>query len=138
MLKRVGYVLGLSSLLCTLALSTGLVLSNIAPPVSAQPGTNTTSIYDAFAHEALTVSSTALGFTTATYAPTGEVTARQAFCNVESADIRYYYHGGTPTASLGHPAVSGSTFTIYGTNNIRNFRAIRSTTDSTVRCTFAR
>lgn len=106
---------------------------------TAQVGTQTTSVYDAFAFESLTVSTAVKSFTTATAFPSGTPGARLATCTTETDSIRYRFDSGDPTSSVGHSAAANSTLLVYGANNIRNFKAIRSGSgDVTVRCTYSR
>lgn len=51
--------------------------------------------------------------------------ADRIFVTAETADMRFYYHGGDPSASAGHLIGDGDTLTLYGTENIKNFKAIR-------------
>lgn len=109
----------------------------IERPVSAQhsaagvPGT-------AFAHETITVSSVAIGFTAATYAPTGTV-AKYAECTLETNAIREWPDStAAPTATVGRPYAVGARFTVYGQNNMRNWRAIRQTNDAVLSCAYYR
>ena len=82
-----------------------------------------------FARETLTVDSTAggVGFTAATYAPSGGVPtrAKRAFVTAETAQSRYTYDGTAPTTTLGHLLEAGQSLTVEGYDNIAAFRAIR-------------
>jgi hypothetical protein len=92
----------------------------------------------AFAHEAITVSNTAIGFTTAT-SVSGDFPASAAIVSVETDAIRYRIDGGNPVAAgAGHPVASGTTILITGQKNVQNFKAIRETTDATIRVTYLR
>lgn len=105
-------------------------------PVEAQ---SLTIEYAAIAHETITVSSVAIGFTASTYAPTNQIAARAAECTVETAGIREWPDGTAPTANAGRPYASGARFTIVGANNMRKFQMIRSSgSDSTVSCGYYR
>lgn len=81
----------------------------------------------AFAGERLTVAAVAVGPTTATYAPTDQVAAEAVDASVETADIRLYFDGRTPTASLGHLIVAGSSFRVEGATNVAQLKMIRAT-----------
>lgn len=103
------------------------------------------AIRTAFAAEKITVSSTALGFTVATIhpsTPAGRTTtqcyASQATCTVATDAIRWLSTGSNSTATDGLLVASGSGFTIYGQENIDNFKMIRVTTDATVNCQYSR
>ena len=102
---------------------------------SAQPsGISTTSIYDAFAFESITVSTAVKSFTAATMN-----NARVATCTTETDSIRYRFDSGDPTSSVGHSVAANSSLTVYGINNLKNFKMIRSGSgDATVRCTYSR
>ena len=100
----------------------------------AQVGNSTTSIYDAFAFESITVSTAVKTFTAATM-----INARAANCSTETDSIRYRFDSGDPSSTVGHSAAANSTLAIYGINNLRNFKMIRSGSgDATVRCTYSR
>lgn len=91
-----------------------------------------TEEYDASAKEILTIGSTATTFTAATI-----VNCKAAFMTVESASIRIWMDGSTPTATEGHLISDGDPFVVRGVNNLRNFKAIRVTgTDATVMVTY--
>lgn len=86
----------------------------------------------AFAYEAVVVSSTAVALTGAVLAG-----ANRALLYVEAADIRYRYDGGTPTAAEGMVAAVGDTIVLEGTQNLTQFKAIRSAgSDATLRATY--
>ncbi len=103
----------------------------------------------AYAHESITVDSTAGGkaLTAATYDTTlianGQVTNRrpkQAVVTVEDQNLRWAADPSTTVSStVGHLAQAGDVITIEGYENIKNFRAIRSTgSSSNIRVTFYR
>lgn len=73
-----------------------------------------------YAHETLTISSTAVALTAATYAG-----ARAALITVEDASVRYRFDGGTPTSSVGHVADAGDIITLETANELVAFKAIR-------------
>ena len=84
--------------------------------------------YDVDAYEAVTVSSTAIGITKAL-----RIDHNYAFITLETDEVRYRVDGTDPTASEGHKLSPGDTLTLEGGNAIRNFRAIRVTSDATIR-----
>ena len=94
---------------------------------------------DAFAHEAITVAGTAIGFTAATWGnPSSGHAARMALVNVETAPIRWLATGD-PTASTGHPLAAGAQISIYGTADLTSMRFIREGGSSaTLRVTYYR
>jgi len=92
--------------------------------------------YDAYDKETITVGSTAVGFTSSKI-----TNCKVAFCTLDpdGGAIRYWIDGSTPTATSGHYVAAGDSFTIVGTNNIRNFKAIRvGADDGTLQSTFKR
>ncbi len=94
----------------------------------------------AFNQEQLTVSSTALGFTSAKYLPTnGTRPANKVILTVDPTNpIRWTMDGTTPTTTVGHYLV-GATLEIDGYGNIKAFRAIKQgATDAVVSVTFLR
>lgn len=98
---------------------------------------------DAFNHEAVTVSTVAIGGTAATLAPTdGTRAAKAAVISVDTNPIRYRMDGqAAVTNTTGHYVAAGTTFTIFGGKNISNLRMIRDSTagaDATVRITYLR
>jgi hypothetical protein len=74
-----------------------------------------------FAEEALTVSSTAVGFTSSAF-----VNADYAHVYVDGADIRMFFGGGTPTASTGIPVSLGDEIILEGKDEVSKARFIRS------------
>ncbi len=94
--------------------------------------------------QTLTVSSTAVGFTSTNYhvstGPNGTNTTRAslAYVTVEDAPVRWSIVG-TPTASTGgHKVLGGSPgFWLFSDSDIQNFRAIRTgATDGLIHATF--
>jgi hypothetical protein len=96
----------------------------------------------AFAYETLTVSTTALSLTAATYAPSDANTkgkAQKAIITANDQPARFRYDSGTPTASVGHKLAAGETIVLYGITNITNFRVIREgATDVNLAVTYER
>lgn len=86
------------------------------------------------ARERITVAATAIGFTTTTYKPTSGdrkgICASIAKCVPEGADIRYRIDGTDPTSSIGRRIYEDSVFYIIGSENIKRFKAIRTTSTS--------
>lgn len=109
-----------------------------ADPLRAQVSEITPS-NTAFAFETITVSTTAIGFTSTVISPAGAIGGKSAFCTVESQPIRWREDGTVPTASVGHPKVAGTEVSLIGLNNMLKFKAIRSgATDATLSCTYFR
>lgn len=93
----------------------------------------------AYDFETVTVSNTGIGFTATKYRPAD--TSRKAttvLLTVEGDSLRFRLDGTNPTASVGHLVTAGGSVTLEGYDNIKNFRAIRVTTDATVRVSFMR
>jgi hypothetical protein len=95
-------------------------------PAVTQPQT-------AYASESLTVSTTPIKLTTSVYKPPG-VLPSMAVLSVLGGTITYV-EIGTPTPSLGHPAVGS--FIICGLDSLAAFTAVRSSsTDATMFVTY--
>lgn len=96
----------------------------------------------AYDHEAITISTTAIGFTSTKVVPDNDQNPRPAFeayVTVETDKVRYRLDGTDPTSTTGHELAAGDTLTITGTNNIRRAKFIRSGTgDATLRVTYSR
>lgn len=97
---------------------------------------------DFFANESVVVSSTSKALTAATYQPAATVPslgpATYALVTVEADQIRWWADGSDPTDLVGHRANVDDVIELVGAASIRNFRAIRITTDATLRCSYAR
>lgn len=78
-----------------------------------------------FAFEQITVSNSAIGFTTATYAPTGQLPASLAYITLETNPIRFRNDGTNPTASVGHLVNPAQTIEVCGTLAVSQMRMIR-------------
>lgn len=93
------------------------------------------SDYDAlvtFGSEKITVATSAIGFTAATFDPVGGAgPAKAAFVTVDTAAIRHLC-SGTPDSTTGEPAEPGEHFVVWGTVDVRAFRAIRRDSTSAV------
>lgn len=88
--------------------------------------------------EAITVSSTAVGMSSATYNPAG--TAAQAcILTLADAQVRWSVDGVAPTSTVGHVFDVGATLTLRREADFQRFKAIRTgSTDGvlTVSCSF--
>lgn len=104
----------------------------------AQANCNTLGSPGVFAFETITVSSVSIGFTAATYAPTGEQQAFAALVSLETNAIRFRSDGTAPTAAVGHAVSAGSNIEVCGTANVRNFRMIRQSADATATVSYFR
>lgn len=98
--------------------------------------------YNGFAYEAITVSSAVKTLTEATYNPAtsneDSPRAKRALITVETDQIRYTYNGTTPTSSIGHLLSAGDVLSLNGYGNIKRFKAIRVTTDASIKVTYER
>jgi hypothetical protein len=80
----------------------------------------------------LTISTSAVGLSSALLSPASIAPAFVTRCEftVETSDVRYYYTGDTPTGSLGHLWWLNGTYSLTGSQALRLFREIRSSTAS--------
>ncbi len=99
----------------------------------------------AFDYETVTVSSSVVGLTAGKIQPTSGRAALGAALTVEGGNIRYRLDGGNPVAgSAGHlgydaSVAPGQAIWLYGTENLRNFRAVREgASDAALRVTYYR
>lgn len=92
----------------------------------------------AYAYQAIApTSAAAIGLTAATVAAGSG--AKQMYCTVETASVRYRWDaGGTPTTSEGHLVAAGGSITLGETNSITNFKVIAVSTTAAVKCTLSR
>ena len=90
-----------------------LSLALLPMPTYAQQNECGTGPSVPFASETITVSTTAIGFTLATYAPTGgPVTANQALVFVNTNNLRARFDGVAPTTSVGAIMAAGQFFLV--------------------------
>ncbi len=95
--------------------------------------------FNTYDFEKITVSTTALGLTSAKVEGSGGSPAQKANIVVSDADIMYREDGGTPTATTGSWVAAGQELILHETNNIRNFKAIRKDgTDATISIHYGR
>lgn len=80
----------------------------------------------AFAQEAITVSTSAVKFTVATFSPGSGGGAMEAFVTIATSDIRVLFDGTAPTSTTGHKFQANGTFTVCGPD-IPNLQMIRDT-----------
>lgn len=99
-----------------------------------------------FAKEKLTVSSTSKALTSSTYdiselGNNGNQVRRKiaefALISVETDQIRFWTNGSDPTTTDGHLMNVGDTLKLESADDIKNFRAIRVTTDATIQVSYA-
>ena len=117
-----------------------LLATYLAPPAQAQTAQQCSGgTYKTFAFEAITVGATAVGFTTATFAPDNIRDAEEALVSVETDNIRFRSDGIAPTSTVGHQATPGQFIVICGKQNVKNFQMIRSgSADATASVTYFR
>ena len=87
--------------------------------------------------ETITVSNTAIGFTTATIV-TSTTSASYAYGYVATDAVRYRDDGVNPTAAVGIPVAVSTYFEVCGAAAVRAFRMIRQTTDASVSVAYYR
>lgn len=122
--------------LVTLVALVILICPPLAAPAHAQSCTGWSNQLVPMGFETITVSTAAIGFTSATITTT-TASAAYAFFTLETADIRYRVDGVDPTAAVGHAAAASSANFVCGRAAVVAFRAIRSGgSDSTMRVTY--
>ena len=92
----------------------------------------------AYAYEAITVSSTAIGFTAAKLALAQSLYKRdikEVLVTVETNPFRFTVDGTTPTSTVGHLLNAGDIYTCNG-EDASKFRAIRTGSDASLKCTY--
>lgn len=109
-----------------LVLAAAVLAAALAQGPRAHANCGPTNSPGVFAFETITVSTVSIGFTAATYAPSGQDQASAALISLETNPIRFRSDGTDPTAAVGHPAVAGQTIEVCGAPNVRKFRMIRS------------
>jgi hypothetical protein len=97
---------------------------------------------DTFAFEALTVAGSATALTAGTYDPVGvesNTPAISATIQCQVAQVRYRSDGTDPTASVGTILEVGEEVVVWGSRDIKSFRAIRTGgTSATLATSYAR
>ena len=84
------------------------------------------------AFEALTVSDSSVGFTTATFANRSLV-----FLTCEDAAVRFRLDGTAPTSAVGHELEVGDTLELDSEHQLENVRFIRRNgVDATLQCAY--
>lgn len=91
-------------------------------------------VYASKSHESITVGATAIGITSALITALTTQNA-QAFCTLETAQIRYTTDGTTPTSTVGHLLEVGQSLVLEGLPDITAFRAIRTSGSGTLKVT---
>ena len=86
--------------------------------------------------EAITVSTTSIGFTAATIANNGNPAVR-ADCSIATDNIRYRVTGAAPSATVGVLVLaSAGQFTVCGEQIVKQIRFIRQTADAALYCSY--
>lgn len=96
-------------------------------------------VLDAVDYEDLTIDNTGGGVTlTATkIQPSAGLRRKAVRITFETAELRFRHDGGAPTTTVGHRANDGDVLALHGTNNLLNFKAIRTGgTSATARVTY--
>lgn len=88
-----------------------------------------------YAYDEIMVSSTSIGFTVGLI-DTGSSQAVMAVCLIETDNIRIRADGGVPTSSVGQLVTQASnvSITVCGQSAVKAFRAIRTSTDASLKC----
>ncbi len=73
--------------------------------------------------EEITVANTAIGLTAAKLITNPK--PKEAFIFCETAQLRYFYDGSTPTSTSGIPLNPFDSIRMKGYSNLNNFKAIR-------------
>ncbi len=117
-----------------------ILATSMIPSGDAGPGGCTDfPTLDPFAFESVTVSTTAIGFTAATFDSGGVRPADLAIVDVESQAVRYRVDGIDPTAAVGHAVLADTSLTVCGIASIRRVKFIRrDATDATLRVSYYR
>jgi hypothetical protein len=93
-------------------------------------------------HESVTVSSTAIGLSATKYGPIENTShskstyAHRALITIEGDQIRWTCDGTVPTSTVGHRGNVDDVIELVGFDAIRLFKAIRLTTDATLKASY--
>jgi len=118
--------------ICTFLMIAAMVIGS-ATYSSAQLSRHTAGQYYPVDYESITVADTAIGFTSSKISPSSSTRKpARAIITVETAQIRYRVDGTDPTSSEGHILEINDVLILIGTESIRNFKAIRTTSTSGV------
>jgi len=88
--------------------------------------------------ETITVSSTAIGFTTAKIQPSGQTPGVMAVITLATNDVRWRVDGVDPTAGVGHAFAATTSLTVCGLQSLQQFRMIRQSADATASVSYFR
>ena len=92
-------------------------------------------------HESLTLASTVTPtvFTSAYVTAAGQYAnkeCKEAFCTLETANIRYTLDGTTPSTQIGHLLAANASLIIKHPADIKNFQAMKVSSDATLKVTY--
>ncbi len=92
---------------------------------------------DIFAFEALAVTSAA-GFTSGTFGPSGSPPAKAAHVSVEGGAVRWRADGNAPTASVGTLLKDGDDITVWGSADLGSIKFVATAGSVTLNIHYAR
>ena len=75
--------------------------------------------------ESISVTGTAVGFTTETLKPTGDRSMKGVYVTVETAEVRFRLDGTNPTSTVGHLLQVGDILRLDNISDMANARFIR-------------
>lgn len=106
------------------------IVALICAPVPTVEAQNTTQCntanLSAFASETITVSTSAVGLTAATYNPgNGQNPASAALVAVNTNNLRAWFDGSAPTTSAGIIVAAGQSFVVCGIPGLQKLKMIR-------------
>jgi hypothetical protein len=112
----------------------------LAPAVYAQTSCTEGQNYVPvpFAKEEITVSTTAVGLTAATYKPTGSGAAVMAFITIDTDTLRFWLDGSIPTSTVGHAAANPSSLVLCEASLPRALFIRSGAADAKLRVTYFR
>ena len=90
-----------------------------------------------FAFETITVSNAAIGPSAATAFP-GSSPATYGLFSVETDNVRFRVDGASPTASVGHLLLPNQNVEIFGAENLKNLKFIRTNGDATIQASYGK
>lgn len=112
-------------------LTSGALILGLVARLQAQPCPGKETSYSPLDNDTVTVSSTPVGLTLAKVQQSAG-NAAYALVSVETAPIAVVFVG-TPSTSVGNQFIAGSSFYVCGLANIKAFRAIRVSSDATLK-----
>lgn len=86
----------------------------------------------AIVYESITVAGTGIGLTITNL----DWTHTKAYCTLETAQIRFRIDGADPTSSEGHIMNVGDSIVLQSYEELKNFRAIRTGSSGTLKCSY--